>query len=476
MIKLGMQLDIKNIIKLIRLNSIDLNKFNIYKKNKKNLIENFSFVPLGGGHEVGRSCYLINIQDAKILVDVGIKLNGNVIEKPNFKFLIKNNLINDISALIITHAHLDHCGAIIDLYKLNKNIRLFLTKETKALIKLNLKEQMRKINQLYELEEFLEKAIILEFDEIFNITNNVSIKFYRAGHIIGASSILIKSSVGNVFFTGDFCVMNQETVDGMDIPINEEIDVLITESTYGNKRYGNNYKLNKEIFKKYIENNIAKHKSVLIPSFSIGRSQEITIMLKELVEKRKFRIYIDGGSTYVTKLYNSLLKNNIDGNRIYYFQDRKRGSKKGFINEEVLNNPCCIVSSSGMLLEGSASCEYAKHMLENENCTCILTGFQSANTIGEKLKEQLQFEKNKYIKIEDKLYKIKCDIKEFNFSAHSDIYDILALEISLKAKHVILIHGEYKEEKREIENQLIKIPNLNIYQSKNNELIKLGED
>lgn len=476
MLKLKVSIPLLDIVNLLKLNDVDFDDLKINDSSKA-LVENFEFVSLGGGDEVGRSSYLIKIGNSRILIDSGIKINKNSIEQPNFDFLLENNLISNIDCLIITHAHLDHCGSIIKLYELNDKLRLFLTKETKELMKLNLKQQLKNNNDLYRLEEILERAIVLNYNDPFNIDKHgTTIELYRAGHILGAASVLIKSLHGNIFFTGDFCVENQETVNGIEVPNDKNIDILITESTYGDKKEDNNIKFNKEKFKEYVRSSIKKEKSILIPAFAIGRTQEILLVLKELMEENKFRVYIDGGSTYITKLYNKLLDYDVNANRMYYVQDKTKKSKEYFLNTEIIEDTCCIVSSSGMLLEGSASCEYAKHMLGDKRCSCILTGFQSATTVGEKLKEQMQFKTNRYVEIDNKLYKINCDLKEFNFSAHADITDILALEIALKAKYIILVHGDYQDRKREIEKQLLKIKNVNIYQSKNNEVIKLGGD
>ena len=138
-----------------------------------------------------------------------------------------------------------------------------------------------------------------------------------------------------------------------------------------------------------------------------------------------------------------------------------------------MSNTCCIVSSSGMLLEGSTSLEYAKKILTSENGVCILTGYQAEGTIGSKLKKQMEVDCDRYINIEEKCYKILAELNSFNLSAHANINEVLAIQLYLKANNVILVHGDHKEAKSLIEKKINQIKGINIYQSINSEEIIL---
>lgn len=284
---------------------------------------------------------------------------------------------------------------------------------------------------------------------------------------------MIRSKDCNIFVTGDFCLRDQNTVQGLELPIKEKIDILITESTYGNKQNENSYLHEYIVMQEYIKNSLKSGKRILIPSFSIGRAQEVLALINNIDTDSKIRVYIDGSAISTTRLYEKFSKEILVKKRNYYVNDEFYLSKDDFIKQEVLTNKCCVVSSSGMLLEGSASSKYSKLMLNDENSVCILTWYQAFNTVGARLKEQMNFSGERYIVIEGKQYNIKADLKSFNLSAHSNINEIIAVQLYLKAKNVILMHGDYNEKSTLLENRLKSLTNANIYQSINNKKIKL---
>ncbi|MBX9184566.1 MBL fold metallo-hydrolase [Clostridium sp. K04] len=458
---------IYKLIELEKLNNIDL------IENQENCIYDFNFIPLGGGDNVGASSYYIDINGARVLIDCGIEFKGNDYELPNFKLLEEIGVFKSIKYIIITHAHLDHCGAILDLYKMNKSIKFIMTRESRELLKLNIMSLEISKKENYILEELIQKIITIDFRRKFPIDQNGTyIELYRAGHILGATSVMIKNEKCNIFITGDYCLRNQNLVQGMDIP-EDEIDILITESTYGNKEINKSFLNEKLELFNYIGEKLEQGKQVLIPAFALGRTQEVLDLINSNDKNKHFRTYIDGTSIEVTKIYEKYIDKKIVKNRTYYVKDSVYSSKEQFISEEIMTNTCCIVASSGMLLEGSASAEYAKKILASENGVCILIGYQANNTIGAKLKEQAQLKCERYINIEGKCYKIAAEIKSFNLSAHASMNEILALQYYIRAKNIILVHGDNKGEKSILERKLTNIGNINIYQSKNNELIKL---
>lgn len=341
-------------------------------------------------------------------------------------------------------------------------------------MRLNLKSQRLEQKQLYELDSFLEKVIIVNFNEELHIKNKeVSIELYKAGNILGAASIMFRSENCNAFFTGDFSLRNQNTIEGIQLPLDDRIDVLITETTYGNKELDKSYSHEYGNLQKYVRDKINQGRKVLIPCFALGRAQELLSILKQEAADNNFRIYVDGSAVEATKIYEKYTKDKIKAPFVYYVNDDFYDSKEAFIKQEIMNNRCCILSSSGMLLEGSASSVYAKQLLPDPNGVCILTGYQAADTIGAKLKEQMELDCERYITIDETCYKIRSELNSFNLSAHSSISEIIAVELFLKAKNVILIHGDYKDKPRLIETRLKEFNNLNVIQSINNEIINL---
>ena len=471
----NVDIDLQNTRKLIEFNKFKYNASDNISANSSKSDCDFDMVPLGGGNEVGANSYYMRLDDFHLIIDAGVKINGDSLEYPDFDYITNNNLIEKIDYVIITHAHLDHFGAIIDLYKLNNNLKFLMTYETYRLIKINLKAKGLSSDEEYLLDELSEKIRYLKFGYQFRLANrNVDIKLFRAGHTLGAASILVTKNKFNVFVTGDFCLKDQCTVLGADLPKNIHIDVLVTESTYRDKESLHSNIFNVLSFRKYVLDKLNEGKNVLIPAFAIGRTQEIISIIKSNNGDtgRRIRAYIDGSSIKVTKTYEELLENKFEQNNLFYASSMFYNSKEEFIREEVMNNVSCVICSSGMILNESASSKYAEVMLQDENSACILTGYQAYGTPGEKLAKQIDEEK-RYIIINDKYIKIKSEVVSFNLTAHASINDILSVIGYLKPTNVILVHGEYKGIETKLEKKLKNYEDINVIQSINNKKITL---
>lgn len=472
---LGEEID-KDTIRMLY--KLDINLFYNFKKVRnefKNISKyNFSFLPLGGGDEIGANSYIVTIGEYNFIIDAGVKIRkeGNIY--PDYTGL--DFLVGSIDAVIITHAHLDHCGALIKLYNSNNRLKFIMTLETRELIKLNLKNTDISPNEMYDLEKLLQKAIILQFNKPFKWQGKgLTIELYRAGHILGAASVLIKTKECNVFITGDYTLDNQETVRGMELPLNEKIDILITENTYGNREIKDIIprKLQYESLKKYVVEKINEGKKILIPAFAIGRAQELICCLKKLAIENNFRIYVDGLAVEASELYEKYGKVNLHGRNIHYIKNSVYETKEDFIIEEFMNNRSCVIASSGMLQEGSTSAVYAKYLLQQPNASCILSGYQACDTLGARIIEQMKLDCDKYIMIENENYLIKSELESFRISSHCNIDEILTVINVTNPKKVILVHGELQDGKSELFEILKKNSFLEVYQSKNNEVIKL---
>src|SRR3712207_4634753 len=265
-----------------------------------------------------------------------------------------------------------------------------------------------------------------------------------------------------------YCLYDQATVKGMDIPKNYKIDLLITENTYGNKVNSSltsrNYEKQKFIY--IVTDALENGNKVLIPAFSIGRSQEIISMLKdELNAFDNERLYIDGMVMRTNKIYEKFFNINLKGNNIYTFKDGMYDTKSEFINQEVLNNKSCVVASSGMLQKGSTVIEYAINFLKRKDCVCILTGYQAEDTIGNSLKTQMNIDEDRYISINGELINIQCQLEEAKLSAHCTIEEILTLILKIKPKKVLLVHGSTKGNQSYIYKTLSQRNDIHVIQS-----------
>lgn len=465
-------IDINNISKAIELED---NVVKNFKNSTKKEYYNFDMLALGGGDEIGASSYLIKLDGFKALIDVGIKTSKDGFIYPNFEMLKdENGIYEELDGIFITHAHLDHCGALPQIAKIYPNVKIFMTEETKSLIKLNLMSSLPK-GETYYLDEVLNRAITLEVNyPLFFRKKNVKVEFYTAGHILGAVSILFEGSKANIFFTGDYSTKEQKTLEGMSVPIDKNIDILVTESTYGDKDKVDHSKTYEyERLKSNVLKYIKENKHILIPTFSIGRAQEVISILKDLAKKEDFRIYVDGSAANVNKLYEKYLNINLKGDNIYYYENLSYNDREDFIQEEFLTNKSVMVSSSGMLLEGSVATYYAKYILPRTDGVCMLTGYQAEDTLGSKLLSQMDINCDRYINIDNECYKLLSLVENYNLSAHASFNDIVALICKLKPANVILTHGYFAEDKSKLQELIENYMDIYVHQSINNNWIRI---
>lgn len=486
LINLGQEINTTSLNFALKMDVDIFNKFN-FKSHKeitpKNENLNLEVFTVGGGDSIGESCYVISFNEARVMIDAGASIsNDNKLHYPDFKVLEEKyeDIFEKLDYFFITHGHLDHCGAILEVYKKNPKIRMLMTEETREIIRSNLTSGKLAFEDQIILDRCLSMATVVKFRQNLKVkckdNSFMNIEFFRAGHILGASSIYINNKDTGVFITGDYCLYDQETVKGMDIPKNYMVDLLITETTYGNKvdssLTSRNYE--KERFIYTVKNALKNGKKVLIPSFSIGRSQEIiSILKKQLNTLENERLYVDGMVIKINKIYEKFLQVQFKGNNIYTFDNTLYVSKSNFINEEILNNKSCVVASSGMLQKGSTVIEYAKNFLKRKDCVCILTGYQANDSIGNDLKSQINVDSDRYISINGELINIKCELEEVNLSSHCTMEEILTLVSKIKPKKVLLVHGSTDENESYIYKILSDSNCLQVIQSQNKTIINI---
>lgn len=469
----GILKEVKAIKRLYENDSTLINKTLGDHEHCKNI--DFSFLPLGGGNDIGMSCYLMRLGSQKMIVDVGCKLVGKTVEYPNFEKVKED--IEKVNMVIVTHAHLDHCGGIVKLYKNNKKIIPIMTLETKALLKLNMAYFLEK-EECVLLEELLEKSITCPFNTPLSIgKEQFTIEFLRAGHILGAAAVLVSNEQNKVLITGDFSITDQRTVKGAELSAVMDVDVMIMETTCGSDETRKNAsrKLAEKQLEHYVTQKINEGKKVLIPAFAIGRAQELIEILKESAKKNDFRLYIDGSAIEVSRLYEKYGAGKILSKGIYEVPIKQYETRDAFIEQEFMHNRSCMIATSGMLQEGSTALAYAKYILQSEEGVCILTGYQADDTIGARLKAQMHMDCQRYIEIDGQMYPIKCELSEVNLSAHADMNELLASVTSVNPRYTILVHGLVKEGKSYLHTMLEQRKNLHVIQSQNGEEIIIKE-
>lgn len=413
---------------------------------------------LGGALEVGGSSILIKINNKNILFDAGIRQSASKDSIPNFREV---QTYGGLDAIIISHAHLDHIGCLPIISKEYPNAKIYMNNMTKDLVKVLLYDSLKIMNNrdaeipLYaeaDVESTLNRILTINYEVKFPIFDNMYITFYNAGHIAGASCTYLQSPEGAIFYSGDFSVFSQRTVEGAKLP-KLRPDVAIVEATYGDKLHSN-----REIEEKALINTvnecIENNGKMIIPAFALGRAQEVILILKGAMNKgslKKVKVYVDGMVRDINRVYknNPLYLKNSLGKRILkgvspFYDDNIVEVKATDSREDILSQkePVVIISSSGMLT-GGPSAFYAEKIAPMENGYIVITGYQDEEAPGRKILELLEAdaETERHLNINGLNVPVKCAVKKIGLSAHSDKNEIKGVLERISARNIVLVHG-----------------------------------
>ncbi|MFT8348927.1 MBL fold metallo-hydrolase [Clostridium saccharoperbutylacetonicum] len=413
---------------------------------------------LGGALEVGGSSILIKINNKNILFDAGIRQNASKDSMPNFRDI---QTYGGLDAIIISHAHLDHIGCLPIISKEYPNAKIYMNNMTKDLVKVLLYDSLKIMSNrdaeipLYaeaDVQNTLNRIFTINYEVRFPIFEDMYVTFYNAGHIAGASCVYLQSPEGSVFYSGDFSVFSQRTVEGAKLP-KLRPDVAIVESTYGDRLHSNREVEERnliEAVKECIENN----GKMLIPAFALGRAQEVILILKSAMNKgliKNVKVYVDGMVRDINRVYNNnplYLKNSL-GKKILrggspFYDDNIMEIMITDNREEIINQkePVIIISSSGMLT-GGQSVFYAEKIAPMENGYIIITGYQDEESPGRKILELTEADENseRYLNINGLNIPVKCKVRKVGLSAHADKNEIKGVLERISARNIILVHG-----------------------------------
>lgn len=400
----------------------------------------------------------MKINEKNILLDAGIRQSASKDSVPNFRE-VQN--YGGLDAIIISHAHLDHIGCLPIISKEYPNAKIYMNNMTKDLVRVLLYDSLKIMNNrdaeipLYaegDVVNTLNRIYTINYEVRFPIFEDVHATFYNAGHVAGASCVYLQSPEGALFYSGDFSVFSQRTVEGTKLP-KLRPDVAIIESTYGDKLHSNRETEEKalvDIVNECIENN----GKMIIPAFALGRAQEVILILKSAMNKgslKKVKIYADGMVRDINRVYknNPLYLRNSLGKKILKgvspFYDENIIEVKATDNrEDILSQkePVVIISSSGMLTGGPSSF-YAEKIAPMENGYIVITGYQDEEAPGRKILELMEADEDndRYLNINGLNIPVNCKVKKIGLSAHSDKNEINGVLQRISARNIILVHG-----------------------------------
>ena len=382
---------------------------------------------LGGAREVGRAAIAVTTEKTQLLMDYGVMLN----HEPGFPMHIPSK---EVDAIILTHCHLDHSGAI-PIFHIQEKKPVYGTQLTFDLVKTLISDFVHLSGyylpfEYLELRSMLSSCVHLDFRRKQTV-GDMQFQLLDSGHIPGGAQALVEADGRKLVYTSDYNASNTSLLRGADRDYGN-LDALIIESTYADEEHPDRTALEKEFVENVIEV-VENGGTVLIPAFGVGRSQEIACVLA--AHHFEYSVTMDGMAREVNRImmnHTSYMRDPqlftnamhattwVEGGR-----DRRAAAKK----------PGAIISPAGMLKGGPAAF-YIQKVGKNKQSAVFLVGYQIPGTPGREL-----LEGGKCV-IDGKMRKIKAQVKRFDFSSHSG-----SVELKEAAKEVegnptvFVVHG-----------------------------------
>jgi len=436
----------------------------IYKEwNPEKVDEWIRLTFLGGGRQVGRSCLLLQTPVSKILLDCGIDVAAHGQEKFPY-FDIPEFDINEIDAIIISHAHLDHSGLLPYLYKMGYKGPCYMTTPTRdiaSLLALDFigvayKKAAAPLFASNDIKEMVKHSICLNYNEVTDVTPDVRLTFYNAGHALGSAMVHLNIGNGlhNLLYTGDFKFGKTRLLDPAST-IFPRLETAIIESTYGSKNdiLPPRNEAEEQLIQ-IIQKTIERKGKILIPELGLGRAQETMLIIEDAIKQGrlpKIPVYIDGMIWDINAIhtaYPDFLSGSVrnlifqDNNpfvsdifsRIGSSQERKKVFEGG---------SCLVLATSGMLV-GGASVEYFREFSGNKRNSIIFVCYQGVGSLGRQVQEGVaEFKMENDGKEED--VKVNMEVYTIDgLTAHSGRNQLLAFvnKCQPKPKKIVVNHGE----------------------------------
>ncbi len=430
---------------------------------------------IGADHEVTGSCHYLEVDGKHILIDRGMQQGPDYFENIPLPILPA-----EVDYVFLTHAHIDHSGLLPELYRNGFKGKIYATKATTDLCNIMLRDSahiqifeaewrsrkakrsgespVEPIYDMHDADETIKLLVPCEYNKEYQICDSVKIRFTDIGHLLGSSSIEVwmteNEQTKKIVFSGD--IGNKEQPIIKDPQFTESADYVVMESTYGD-RYHEKSKLDYVgELTRIIQNTFDRGGNVIIPSFAVGRTQEILYFIREIKNKHLVKGH-DGFSVYVdsplavdaTEVFQKNVTCCFDKeamelvnkgiNPIHFM-----GLKLSITSDESRQinfdqSPSVIISASGMCNAGRIR-HHLKHNLWRTESTILFVGYQAHGTLGRSISEG-----SKSVHLFGEEIEVKANIEHLEgLSGHADKAGLLEWIQGFKEKpaHVFVVHGE----------------------------------
>ena len=387
------------------------------------------------------------------MLDCGMHMGFNDDRRfPDFSYVTTDEPLTEyIDAVIISHFHLDHCGALPFMTEMvGYNGPIYMTVPTKAIAPILL-EDMRKVavdrkgEQNFftsaMIKDCMKKVVAVNLHQVVQVDSELEIKAYYAGHVLGAAMFQVKVGNQSVVYTGDYNMTPDRHLGAAWIDRCRP-DLLISESTYATT-VRDSKRCRERDFLKKVHDCIDKGGKVLIPVFALGRAQELCILLETYWERMNLKcpIYFSAGMTEKANNYykmfiswtNEKIRKTFVQRNMFDFKYIKSFDRSYIDNP----GPMVVFATPGMLHAG-LSLTIFRRWCSDENNMIIMPGYCVAGTVGHKIlsgTKRLEFDKGV-------VTEVKMSVQYMSFSAHADAKGIMQLISWCEPKNVMLVHGE----------------------------------
>lgn len=426
-------------------------------------------IALGGYREVGRSCTLLNTRESKVLIDVGMNNSTTGPDISPYLYLSELQPLSTLDAVVVTHAHLDHSGLVPALFLYGYDGPVYCTAPTRDLMSLLQVDSLKVLNAegvkpLYrseDIRETIKHCITLDYGETVDISPDLKLTLHNAGHILGSAiaHFHVGDGLYNIAITGDTKYERTWLFD----PANTKfprLEAVLVESTYGAEGdVQPSRDKAKEMLREIVNVTVSRKGHVLIPVFAVGRSQEVMLVLEELMRNHEIPtvpVYLDGmiwEATAIHTAYPEFLNRNLreailKKNRNPFLSDMFNRVDSNDKREEIINDPapCIVLATSGMM-NGGPVMEYFKNWAEDSRNTMSFVGYQAEGTLGRKIQRGVEevsmMERDKSLNIS-----VKMDVETTEgFSGHSDRHQLMRFvgNLSPRPSRVVMVHGDEKK-------------------------------
>jgi KH/beta-lactamase-domain protein len=426
-------------------------------------------VTLGAFHEVGRAAMLIQAGSSSVLLDSGINPGAQDPTSAYPRFDTDEFDLEKLDAVVISHAHLDHCGILPFLYKYGYDGPVYCSEPTQTLMTLHQldyldvhsREGEHSPYDQKDVREVVTHTIPLRYNVVTDVAPDIKLTFHNAGHILGSSMVHLHIGEGlhNIVYSADFKFGRTMMLDPA-TALFPRAETLIIESTYGGPddimpdREGVEGRL-----VSIVNDTVEKGGKVLIPVPAVGRAQEIMLVLDAYMKNgalRELPIYIEGMVNEATAIHTAfpeylvrdikeqILHKDINPFQSEYFHPVTHPSDR---EEIIAGGPCVIIATSGML-EGGPAIDYFRHLAPDPRNTLAYVSYQVDGTLGNRIKNGLK-EVSLYAH-DGKMEMVKVNMRVESiegFSGHSDRNQLLGFikRMSPKPTKIIVNHGERRK-------------------------------